>query len=89
MTIDQGDAVLVVSSISLDGYYLEGRLDSLHFAGLPHLVHLELSGNSLWGSILSSIDALAELTHLDLSFNGLNESIPTSLGNYTKLTPIN
>ncbi|XBJ14362.1 hypothetical protein VPH35_006411 [Triticum aestivum] len=76
---DQGDAALVVSNILLAHCGLQGRLDSLHFADLSHLVYLNLSTNSLSGPIPSSIGALAKLTHLDLSNNGLNGSIPTFL----------
>lgn len=74
------DAVQVVSNISLVEFGLDGRLDRLHFPALPHLVYLNLSGNSLWGSIPSRIGALAELRFLDLSFNLLDGYIPPTIG---------
>jgi hypothetical protein len=82
---DQGDAALAVSKISLYDYSLNGSLDGLQFVELPHLVHLDLSSNFLWGSIPSTIGSLAELLFLDLSWNNLNGSIPRSIGNFKKL----
>ena len=77
---DQGDAALVVSNISLVGFGLEGRLDRLHFAELPHLVHLDLFYNNLRGPFPSSMGTLTKLEYLDLSGNYLHGFIPTSLG---------
>lgn len=63
--------------------------EPLHFfADLPHLVSLDLSSNSLWGVIPSSIGALAKLALLDLSFNLLDGPIPPSIGSCTKLTSL-
>ncbi|VAH13125.1 unnamed protein product [Triticum turgidum subsp. durum] len=76
---DQGDAALVVSNISLAEFGLEGRLDRLYFADLPHLVHVDLSYNYLLGPIPSSIGVLTNLVYLDLSNNRLNGFIPTSI----------
>lgn len=82
---DQGDAVLVVSQISLKWYYIRGSLDGLRFEDLPHLVYLDLSYSILSGPIPSSIGALAGLSFLDLSKNyDLNGSIPPLTGNCTK-----
>ncbi|XBJ14350.1 hypothetical protein VPH35_006399 [Triticum aestivum] len=53
--------------------------EPLHFADLPHLVHLNLGNNHLSGGIPSSIGALAKLENLDLSGNDMNGYIPTSL----------
>uniref|UniRef100_A0ACD5TXX5 Uncharacterized protein n=1 Tax=Avena sativa TaxID=4498 RepID=A0ACD5TXX5_AVESA len=77
---DQGDVVFVVSEISLLGCGLNGRLDRLHFADLPHLEYLDLSYNSLSGPIPSSIGALAKIKYLDLSWNFLDDSIPPFIG---------
>nr|XP_051211179.1 brassinosteroid LRR receptor kinase BRL2-like [Lolium perenne] len=78
----QGDRVPVVSNISVSacGSSLNGTLDRLHFADFPHLLHLDLTGNSLSGTIPSSIESLSELVFLDLSYNYLNGSIPPSIG---------
>ncbi|KAK1692258.1 hypothetical protein QYE76_008955 [Lolium multiflorum] len=78
----QGDRVPVVSNISVSmcGSPLNGTLDRLHFAEFPHLLYLDLRGNSLSGTIPSSTWSLSELVFLDLSYNGLNGSIPPSIG---------
>jgi hypothetical protein len=80
-----GGSILAVSNISLWNRGLNGSLDRLQFAELPHLVHLDLRFNSLWGTIPSTIGGLAKLLFLDLSFNSLNGSIPQSIGNFRKL----
>jgi hypothetical protein len=81
----QGDAALAVSEISLYDYSLNGSLDGLQFVELPHLVHLDLKYNALWGPIPSTIGVLDELLFLDLSANNLDGSIPLSIGNFRKL----
>ena len=76
-SVDQGDAALVVSNISLVDFGLQGRLDRLHFADLPHLVHLDLSFNYLLGGpIPSSIGTIVKLEYLNLSSNNLDGYIP-------------
>ncbi|TVU01808.1 hypothetical protein EJB05_24326, partial [Eragrostis curvula] len=77
---DRSHAFPAVTSISLAMCDLSGRLDGLNFADLPHLVHLDLRNNLLYGEIPSSIDALADLSFLDLSFSGISGSIPPSIG---------
>ncbi|XP_059451353.1 probable leucine-rich repeat receptor-like protein kinase At1g35710 [Corylus avellana] len=54
-------------------------------SSLPNLVSLVLPGNSLQGSIPSSLLLLTNLTHLDLRDNQLNGSIPPKLGNLSNL----
>jgi Leucine-rich repeat (LRR) protein len=57
-------------------------------SSLPNLVSLVLQGNSLQGSIPSSLWLLTNLTHLDLSYNQFNGSIPQKIGNLRNLVEL-
>uniref|UniRef100_A0A0D9YQE5 non-specific serine/threonine protein kinase n=1 Tax=Oryza glumipatula TaxID=40148 RepID=A0A0D9YQE5_9ORYZ len=76
---NERDAILVVTNITLFSCGISGGLSNLRFAKLPHLVHLDLSLNSLSGPIPSDIGHLAELSYLDISNNMLTGSIPPSI----------
>uniref|UniRef100_A0A0E0JYG0 non-specific serine/threonine protein kinase n=1 Tax=Oryza punctata TaxID=4537 RepID=A0A0E0JYG0_ORYPU len=80
-----GHERVVVTDITLQSCYISGGLSKLRFAEFPHLVHLDLSMNSLSGPIPSDIGRLAELSDLDLSRNVLTGSIPPLIGNLTNL----
>jgi Leucine-rich repeat (LRR) protein len=67
-------------------HWLRGQISSSLLA-LPHLKHLDLSGNLLGGnmSIPEFIGSLKSLTYLNLSNINLGGRVPPQLGNLTKL----
>ncbi|KAM0912534.1 hypothetical protein ACQ4PT_012741 [Festuca glaucescens] len=75
----------MITSIYLRGMRLGGTLESLDFSALTTLKILDLSCNSLAGSISPSIEVLGELHALLLQGNQIRGSIPPSLANLTKL----
>ncbi|KAM0917437.1 hypothetical protein ACQ4PT_009511 [Festuca glaucescens] len=75
----------MITSIYLRGMRLGGTLESLDFSVLRTLTSLDLSCNSLAGSISPSIEVLGELHALLLQGNQIRGSIPPSLANLTKL----
>ena len=52
---------------------------------LSELTHLQLSGNSIGGTIPRELGSLSKLVHLDLSGNKLSGTIPHELGSLSKL----
>ncbi|KAG9444102.1 hypothetical protein H6P81_015442 [Aristolochia fimbriata] len=56
-----------------------------HFVGFSALESLDLSGNTLGGSIGFQLDGLSQLRSLSLSNNRFGGSLPTKLGNGTNL----
>ena len=63
--------------------------DGVTTSGAPSRVtELDLSGESLSGSIPSELGRLVELTKLDLSSNSLTGEIPRELGRLSNLTEI-
>ncbi|KAG4912354.1 hypothetical protein AAZX31_19G073400 [Glycine max] len=78
-----------VSNINLTRVGLRGTLQSLNFSLLPNILILNISYNSLSGSIPPQIDALSNLNTLDLSTNKLSGSIPNTIGNLSKLQYLN
>ena len=63
--------------------------DGVATSGTPSRVtELDLSGESLSGSIPAELGSLSELTDLDLSSNSLTSEIPTELGGLSNLEEI-
>ncbi|KAG4936836.1 hypothetical protein JHK82_051057 [Glycine max] len=77
-----------VSNITLRGIGLTGTLQTLNFSSLPNILILDMSHNSLNGSIPPQIGVLSQLTHLGLGVNNLSGPIPSTIGNLTKLTKL-
>ncbi|CAN4081187.1 unnamed protein product [Withania somnifera] len=80
-----------VNQINLASYGIRGNLHHLNFASTPHLQLINVSNNSLNGTLprdilnLSRLRLLKNLKHLDLSTNHFIGFIPSSIGNLTKL----
>lgn len=75
-----------ISHINLTSRKLKGTLQYFNFTSFPNLLSLDLSNNSLYGTIPESIGNLANLNILYLNINQLTGSIPPTIGNLTKLT---
>ncbi|KAJ4828310.1 hypothetical protein Tsubulata_007839, partial [Turnera subulata] len=69
-----------VIHIRLTHFGLTGTLDSLNFSSFSNLLVLNLSNNSLYGSIPRGIGGLSRLMELDLSRNRLTGSVPYEIG---------
>ncbi|KAL8043567.1 hypothetical protein ABFS82_09G130400 [Erythranthe guttata] len=59
------------------------------FVEKSNLLFVDLSNNSLSGSIPSSLRNLAKVTSIDLSLNNLTGNIPTEIGNLLDLEHLN
>jgi len=78
-----------VSSINLTRVGLKGTLQTFNFSLLPNILVLNMSHNSLSGSIPPQIEHLSNLNTLDLSTNKLSNSIPNTICNLSKLKYLN
>ncbi|KAL6286917.1 hypothetical protein ACE6H2_011307 [Prunus campanulata] len=65
-----------ITHINFTGSALRGTLHAFSFSSFPSLLSLNLSHNSISGTIPSEIGFLKSLQILDLSENNLNGSIP-------------
>ncbi|XP_058082404.1 MDIS1-interacting receptor like kinase 2-like [Magnolia sinica] len=77
-----------VTRISLPSVGLEGKLDNLSFPSFPNLLHLDLSDNTLMGTIPAHLEPLYKLTSLNLSANEIIGSIPLQIGNLVNLNEL-
>lgn len=73
-----------VTEITLDQAGYSGSLSHISF-NMPYLQTLDLSYNTLSGSILVSLSNLTLLHRLSLSKNSFTGSIPSSLGSLSRL----
>ncbi|KAL8167965.1 LOW QUALITY PROTEIN: hypothetical protein V2J09_009464 [Rumex salicifolius] len=79
------DSSTSINEIDASNFGLQGTLDRLNFSAFPNLTSLDLSNNSLNGSIPSTITSLPKLWYLNLSYNLLTGSIPPDIGQLQKL----
>ncbi|XP_058082073.1 MDIS1-interacting receptor like kinase 2-like [Magnolia sinica] len=77
-----------VTEIRLPSVGLQGKLDNLSFPSFPNLLHLDLSVNTLIGTIPSHLYTLYKLTSLNLSANEISGSIPLKIGNLVNLNKL-
>ncbi len=78
-----------VSKLALPLNNLTGSLSGSGVTGLDAMLDLDLSYNSLTGSIPSNVDDLSGLYTLNLSWNDLTGNIPGELDSLTRATNIN
>ncbi|XP_058094898.1 MDIS1-interacting receptor like kinase 2-like [Magnolia sinica] len=78
-----------VVEINLWNTSLQGMLDNFNFSSFPNLINLNLSQNSLHGTIPTPIGSLSKLVFLDLSANQLSGAFPPSLANLTRILELN
>ncbi|XVF38552.1 hypothetical protein REPUB_Repub20aG0111800 [Reevesia pubescens] len=71
--------------INVTSRKLKGMLQNFNFISFPNLLSLDLSNNSLFGTIPPHISNLSKLSYLDLSANNFNGFIPESIGNLANL----
>uniref|UniRef100_A0A2N9HPE2 non-specific serine/threonine protein kinase n=1 Tax=Fagus sylvatica TaxID=28930 RepID=A0A2N9HPE2_FAGSY len=74
-----------ITHLNLSTYDLRGTLQNLNFQSFSNLLSLDLSSNSLYGTIPSNISNIFKLSVLDLSNNQFTGFIPSSLGNLSNL----
>ncbi|XP_043704691.1 probable leucine-rich repeat receptor-like protein kinase At1g35710 [Telopea speciosissima] len=79
-----------VTVIDLSSQSLYADLNKLNFSSFQYLVHLNLSGSAVFGTIPNAIGTLSKLAHLDLSSNGydfnyLQGEIPPTIGKLSSL----
>ncbi|XP_060669937.1 MDIS1-interacting receptor like kinase 2-like [Ziziphus jujuba] len=80
-----------ITHISLHGgslYKLNNLGRFLNGSSFPNLVHLDLAGFGLTGSIPPEMGTLSKLTHLNLSENNLTGELPLSLRNLSQLVTL-
>ncbi|MED6111396.1 hypothetical protein PIB30_051972 [Stylosanthes scabra] len=65
------------------------QLQNLNLTALPNLIHLDLHGMGLIGSIPKEVGTITKLAGLDLSNNNLHGKLPPTLSNLTQLEYLN
>ena len=79
------DASGRVTRVNLSRNNLVGQLPLSQLHQLPHLRHLDVSGNEFSGTIPKGLGALTQLEYLDLSHNTLAGEIPKELAGQAPL----
>ena len=74
-----------VIHLNLSSYNLRGTFHNLSFQSFPNLLIVDLSSNSLFGTIPSNIVHLSKLSVLNLSYNQFVGRIPSEIGQLKSL----
>ncbi|XP_030958656.1 MDIS1-interacting receptor like kinase 2-like [Quercus lobata] len=74
-----------ITHLNLSSHSLKGALHNLSFQSFPNLLNVDLSYNSLFGTIPSNIVRLSKLSILNLSYNQITGRIPSEIGKLTSL----
>ncbi|XP_021643034.2 MDIS1-interacting receptor like kinase 2-like [Hevea brasiliensis] len=77
-----------ITNLSLINLGLRGTLHSFNFSCFPNLLSLDISNNSLHGTLPSHILNLSKITSLNLSINHLTGNIPYEIGMLTDLSKL-
>ena len=72
-----------VTHLNLSSHSLKVTLHNLSFQSFPNLLSVDLSYNSLFGTIPSNIVHLSKLSILNLSYNQFTGRIPSEIGKLT------
>ncbi|CAI0438489.1 unnamed protein product [Linum tenue] len=83
------DSLLNLRHLHVEKNYLSGTIPNRLFSSATTLVSLLLDGNSLTGSIPSSLGLVQNLEVIRLDRNRLTGTVPSSLNNLTNLDELN
>ncbi|KAJ6859525.1 MDIS1-interacting receptor like kinase 2 [Populus alba x Populus x berolinensis] len=75
-----------VANLTFPHFGLRGTLYDFNFSSFPNLSVLDLSNNSIHGTLPSHIGNLSKLTQLGLCYNDLTGNIPSEIGSLKSIT---
>ena len=75
-----------LTGLHLSSFGLIGTLSNLSFSSFPNLLTINLSKNSLYGTIPDLIGNLSKLTYLELANNALSGTVTSSVCNLCRLS---
>ncbi|XP_061944046.1 MDIS1-interacting receptor like kinase 2-like isoform X1 [Populus nigra] len=77
-----------VANLTFPHFGLRGTLYDFNFSSFPNLSVLDLSNNSIHGTLPSHIGNLSKITQLGLCYNDLTGSIPSEIGSLKSITDL-